>query len=257
MTSSKTIELLEKYYTIYNQPNFIEDDPISIPHQFSKQQDIEISGFFAAILAWGQRKTIINKCNDLMNLMDKSPHDFIINHQPHDLKKFKDFKHRTFNYTDLLYFLYFFQWYYQKNKSLETAFLTNDRNIEDGLNQFRRLFFSLPDYPLRTQKHIAAPFKKSTCKRLNMFLRWMVRKDNKGVDFGIWEQLNSSSLFCPLDVHVERTARILGLIKRKQRDWKTVAELTNNLKQIDKEDPIRFDFALFGLGIEQKKGLSF
>lgn len=250
MISEKTIQLLEFYHTKYNCKDFIIDDPISIPHQFSKKQDIEIAGFFAAILAWGQRKTIIKNAKLLMNLMSDAPYDFILNHQAKDLKPFEHFVHRTFNSTDLLYFIHFFKTYYQKNESLESLFAKN--TIEDGLINFQQVFFSLPEFPNRTKKHISSPITNSTCKRLNMYLRWMVRKDKNKVDFGIWKNIKPSQLFIPFDVHVEHYARQLNLVSRKQRDWKTVVELTNNLKLIDNKDPVRFDYALFGMGIEQK-----
>jgi uncharacterized protein (TIGR02757 family) len=246
-------DLLEEKFLLYNQPNFIPNDPICIPHLFTKSQDIEIMGFWASILAWGQRKTIINKCKELINLMDGSPHDFVLNHQENDLKRFLNFKHRTFNATDTLYFIEWFKNYYQKNDSLETAFAlqaSDNQNVENNLIQFHDLFFSLPDYPPRTRKHIATPIRKSSCKRINMFLRWMVRQDDKGVDFGIWTNLKPSQLVCPCDVHVDRVARKLGLIQRPTTDWKTAVELTENLKLIDPNDPVKYDFALFGLGVE-------
>lgn len=238
----------------YNRPEFIVNDPICIPHRFSKKQDIEIAAFFAAILAWGQRKTIINKCTELLERMDNRPHDFVLNHGNHDLKRLLGFKHRTFNDTDLLYFISFFNFHYKRHDSLEQAFTLDssakERSIESDLNHFRRYFFSLPDYPPRTMKHISSPSQKSTCKRLNMFLRWMVRKDNNGVDFGLWETLKSSHLICPCDVHVDRVSRRLGLITRKQTDWRTAEELTEQLRKFDPADPVKYDFALFGLGVE-------
>lgn len=240
----------------YNQPGFIENDPVSIPHRFTLKQDIEISAFFAAILAWGQRKTIINNCIRLLDLMDNAPFDFICNHHENDLKRFLEFKHRTFNTTDLLYFIHFLGHYYSRNTSLETAFIVgikeSSTTIEQGLINFYDQFFSLPEAPQRTRKHIATPAKKSTCKRLNMFLRWMVRNDECGVDFGIWESIKSYQLVCPCDVHVDRVARKLGLIQRKQTDWLAAVELTENLKKFDFEDPVRYDYALFGLGVEEK-----
>ncbi|UKT65790.1 TIGR02757 family protein [Pedobacter mucosus] len=248
----------------YNRPDFITNDPICIPHLFKKKQDIEIAGFFAAILAWGQRKTIINKCRELMERMDNSPFDFMLNHNDNDLKNLLQFKHRTFNDTDLLYFTSFFKHHYSTSNSLEEAFLpspfesnkTQSKfpkvSVEDSLNHFRRYFFSLEDFPHRTKKHISSPSQKSTCKRLNMFLRWMVRKDNNGVDFGIWNKINATDLICPCDVHVDRVARLLNLIKRKQTDWLTALELTEQLKQFDVNDPVKYDFALFGLGVEKQ-----
>ncbi len=239
----------------YNRPQFITNDPICIPHRFTKKQDIELMGFWAAVLAWGQRVTIINKCTELIKLMDDAPHDFVCNHQESDLKRFLHFKHRTFNATDTLYFIAFFKAWYSQHKSLEEAFSakasTQENAVERALIQFRTTFFSLPDFPQRTQKHVSSPQSGSTCKRLNMYLRWMVRKDAAGVDFGIWNNIMPAQLICPLDVHVERVARKLGLITRKQTDWRTAIELTQSLKQLDAADPIKYDFALFGLGIEE------
>jgi uncharacterized protein (TIGR02757 family) len=253
----------------YNQPDFISNDPVCIPHLFSKKQDIEIAGFFAAILAWGQRKTIINKCRELLLRMDNSPYEFMLHHSDADLKGLLNFKHRTFNDTDLLYFVSFFKAHYHNYDSLEQAFLPKKKHlstdvisgksvnfpegiaIEDSLNYFRSYFFSLEDFPHRTKKHISSPTQKSTCKRLNMFLRWMVRKDNHGVDFGIWNTLQSADLICPCDVHVDRVGRLLGLIARKQTDWLTAVELTQHLKEFDANDPVKYDFALFGLGVEK------
>ncbi|RZK79600.1 MAG: TIGR02757 family protein [Pedobacter sp.] len=244
----------------YNKPDFIKNDPICIPHLFNRKQDIEIAAFFAAILAWGQRKTIINKCLELFSRMDNDPYNFMLHHSDNDLKGLLGFKHRTFNDTDLLYFVSFFNMHYARHDSLEAAFLSpidshggdTTPKIERSLNYFRSYFFSLDDYPRRTIKHVSSPLQKSTCKRLNMFLRWMVRKDTKGVDFGIWNTLKPSDLICPCDVHVDRVARKLGLISRKQTDWQTAVELTNELIKFDSSDPVKYDFALFGLGIEEK-----
>lgn len=249
---SELKDFLDQKVEQFNTPDFIPNDPVSIPHLFSKQQDIEIMGFFAAILAWGQRKTIIAKCHELIKLMDNSPHDFIINHWEKDLRRFLNFKHRTFNPTDLLYFIAFFRNYYKKHDSLEMAFSQSNGELEIALKNFHELFFSLEDAPQRTRKHIATPAKNSTCKRLNMYLRWMVRKDNKGVDFGLWKSINPSQLLCPLDLHVDRVARRLGLIKSKATNWKTVLELTENLRKLDPKDPVKYDFALFGLGVIEK-----
>lgn len=247
-------EFLDEKVELYNTFDFIELDPISIPHQYSKKQDIEIAGFFAATLAWGQRVTVINKCKELLQMMDNAPHDFLMNHQPHDLKAFEKFKHRTFNATDALYFIESLSQYYKKHDSLENAFLPRvnsnpDFPIEEGFMHFHDTFFSLPDYPKRTLKHVSTPARKSACKRLCMYLRWMVRQDAKGVDFGIWKNLSPSQLFCPCDVHVERVARKLKLIRSKQLNWQTALELTTNLRSLDPIDPVKYDFALFGLGI--------
>ncbi|MGJ1403978.1 TIGR02757 family protein [Sphingobacterium sp. G1-14] len=248
-------DFLDKKVDEYNQPGFILNDPISIPHQFSAKQDIEIMGFLASIMAWGQRKTIINKCNELVARMDGSPYDYIINHQEQDLKTLLGFKHRTFNDTDILYFVSFFKHHYQHFESLEDAFLVGQENCEEvdlemALNAFKTYFFSLPDYPVRTRKHISSPAQKSTVKRINMFLRWMVRKDTKGVDFGLWQRLSPKDLICPCDVHVERVARKFGLITLDKVNWKTAQELTANLRLLDPLDPVKYDFALFGLGVE-------
>lgn len=278
-------EFLDIKSAEYNRPDFIQNDPVCIPHRFSKKQDIEIAAFFAAILAWGQRKTIINKCTELFNRMDNDPYNFMLQHSNEDLKGLLGFKHRTFNDTDLLYFVAFFQQHYQQYESLESAFiapsdaflaeyLTENLQqehisqasspcmlgtlqsaqpmIERSLNHFRAYFFALPDFPRRTIKHISSPLQKSTCKRLNMFLRWMVRKDNNGVDFGLWNAMSAKDLICPCDVHVDRVARKLGLIERKQTDWRTAVELTNELLKFDPADPVKYDFALFGLGVEEK-----
>ncbi|MEM6724174.1 MAG: TIGR02757 family protein [Bacteroidota bacterium] len=252
--------LLDERVKLYNQPDFIKDDPIAIPHRFSKLQDIEIMGFWTAMLAWGQRVTIINKANELIDLMGGEPYAFMLHHQAKDRKAFLEFKHRTFKATDTLYFLEFLQWYYQRHESLETAFLLkqapNADNLETGLVGFHELFFSLPDAPQRTRKHLATPIRKSTCKRLNMFLRWMVRQDDKGVDFGLWKQIRPDQLLMPLDVHVDRIGRQLGLITRKQRDWQTVLELTESLKAFDPTDPVKYDYALFGMGVMEKPKIS-
>jgi uncharacterized protein (TIGR02757 family) len=249
MLSQETRDILEFYHDKYNRPDFIEDDPISIPHRFSKKQDIEIAGLFAATLSWGQRKTILNNSNKLMQMMDDHPYEFILHHSPEDLKPLTTFVHRTFNGTDLLYFIEFLKQHYSQHSSLETLFV--NENIEQGLIHFHNTFFSLEDFPGRTKKHVATPERKSTCKRMNMYLRWMVRRDKNEVDFGIWKKIKMPDLLCPLDVHVENYARKLNLIERKQRDWLTVTELTCKLKEIDEKDPVRFDFALFGMGIEK------
>lgn len=247
-------KLLNEKYLEYNQPSFIPKDPISVPHQFKKKQDIEISGFFASIFAWGNRTTIINKARQLMELMDDAPHDFIVHHKEEDRKRLLHFKHRTFNDTDLLYFIEFLQHHYTRHPSLEEAFLLNGQfvSIEASLNHFHSYFFSLPTAPPRTRKHIAAPFKASSCKRLNMYLRWMVRRDNRGVDFGVWQKITQPSLICPIDVHVARVAKKLGLLLRPSVDWLAALELTHRLRLFDAEDPVKYDFALFGLGVGEK-----
>ena len=247
-------EFLDRKVLQYNQPGFIKNDPISIPHLFTKKQDIEISGLFAAVMAWGQRITIINKCKDLLQRMDGAPYDFILHHRSPDLKRLVDFKHRTFNTTDLLYFVAFLKSYYKHHESLETLFLvaSNESTVENGLINFHRQFFSLPDFPMRSKKHIATPERKSACKRINMYLRWMVRSDQQGVDFGIWKNISPRQLVCPCDLHVERVARKLQMIKSKPMNWQTALELTIQLRKFDPLDPVKYDFALFGLGIEEK-----
>ncbi len=252
----KLKKFLEEKVKEYNRPGFIAADPVCIPHLFTKKQDIEIAGFFAAIFAWGNRTTIINKSKELMQLMHNAPHHFCLNHTDKDLQSLLDFKHRTFNTTDLLYFVSFFKMHYSKYKSLETAFTQNmqsdDCNVEKGLDGFYKYFFSLQDVPGRTLKHIASPAKQSACKRLNMYLRWMVRKDNKGVDFGIWKSISPAQLIIPLDVHVARVARHFNLLQRKQTDWLAAVELTRRLKTFDINDPAKYDYALFALGVLEK-----
>lgn len=274
-------DFLEKKVLEYNHPSFIAMDPVSVPHRFEKKQDIEIAGLFAAVFSWGNRITIIQKSKELMGAMDDEPYDFIMNHRPADLKRLLDFKHRTFNATDLLYFIRFLKSHYKQSDTLESAFLPDWKSIKknewenessihvrkekntrsyvnfsgehefvrNALTNFYTRFFSLRDAPHRTQKHIASPEKNSTCKRLNMYLRWMVRTDKKGVDFGIWKQISPADLICPVDLHVARVARGFGLISRKQTDWQTAMELTLALRDMDMKDPVKYDFALFGLGV--------
>lgn len=235
---------------LYNQPGFIENDPISIPHLFAKKEDIEIAGFLSATIAWGNRKIILRNARNLMEMMEFSPFDFVMNFRDNDLKPFQKFVHRTFNANDLEFFLWSLKNIYQEHGGLEIVF-QNKSEIKEAILYFRNVFFEL-DFPARTSKHIANPAKNSSAKRLNMFLRWMVRKDNKGVDFGIWKTLKPSMLYCPLDVHSGRVARQLGLLNRKQDDWKAVDELTAKLRTFDPIDPVKYDFALFGLGVNEK-----
>ena len=253
LDKTKLKKYLDNCVEQFNQPGFIKNDPICIPHRFTKLQDIEIMGFWVAMLAWGQRKTIINKALELLELMNGEPYEFIINHKEKERKAFLEFKHRTFQAVDTLYFLEFLQQYYRKNESLENAFSRHlnkdDISTKKAIIGFHELFFSLPNAPTRTRKHIASPARNSSCKRLNMFLRWMVRKDKNGVDFGLWKKIKPSQLMMPLDVHVERVGRSLNLLQRKQRDWKAVEELTANLRSFDPNDPVKYDFALFGMGV--------
>jgi uncharacterized protein (TIGR02757 family) len=256
MISEKIAAILDEKFAFFNHPRFIEHDPIQIPHRFSRLQDREIMGFWVAILAWGQRKTILQNAQTLIDLMDGKPYDFILGHQASDLKRFVKFKHRTFQYPDTLYFIDFFQRHYQNNNSLETAFnrglKAGDPSIENGLNGFYDYFFQSEWAPERTKKHIASPKKQSACKRINMFLRWMVRKDEAGVDFGLWSTIQPAQLVCPLDVHAMRTAAQLGLMQEEKANWKTALALTETLRELDPTDPVKYDFALYGMGIEEK-----
>jgi uncharacterized protein (TIGR02757 family) len=246
-------KLLDIKVDYYNQPSFIPNDPICIPHLFTKKQDIEIAAFFAAIFAWGNRTTIINKSKELMQLMNMQPHHFVLHHSTNDLKKLKGFKHRTFTVLDLYHFIEFFHQHYTKHESLETAFFPKKKmTVEEGLNHFKNNCFSI-EHLKRTEKHISSPLQKSSCKRLNMFLRWMVRKDEKGIDFGIWKNISPKELICPLDVHVSRVARQLGLLHRKQDDWEAATELTQNLRTFNQQDPVKYDFALFSMGVLENK----
>ncbi len=250
-------DVLDRLFLRYNAPHFIEKDPISLPHQYTKLQDIEIVGFWTSIFSWGQRVTIINKAKELFALMDNEPFDFIKNHQPKDREIFQSFKHRTFNYIDADYFLTFLQNHYQKNESLETAFsdfiLPDDTTIENALKGFYNSFTQHEIFPRRTGKHISTPQTNSACKRLCMFLRWMVRKDEYGVDFGLWQKILPSQLVCPLDVHVQRVATEWNLIpKWRQANWKTSLELTEKLRGFCADDPVKYDFALFGWGVQNK-----
>lgn len=251
---TELFEFLEIKYKKYNQISFIETDPISIPHQFSKKEDIEIAGFLTSIIAWGQRTTIINNANRLMNLMEGSPYEFIINANEKDFLKFENFVHRTFNGIDCVYFLKSLQNIYQNHEGLDSVFsnlYSKNQSIKETISQFNKVFFKLP-HNSRTEKHLANPNNGSAAKRLNMFLRWMIRKDKAGVDFGIWNQIPASALYCPLDIHSGNVARALGLLNRNQNDWNAVEELTGNLKIFDSNDPVKYDFALFGLGVFEK-----
>ncbi len=248
-------KLLDGKVALYNRPSFIEKDPVCIPHSFSKKQDIEISGLFVALLAWGNRTTIINNCRKLMQWMGNEPYDFILHHKETDLKPFVHFAHRTFNATDLLYFIEFLQHHYRQYDSLEDAFVPGKRYKEDTVEQalvyFHHYFFSI-EHPERTRKHIATPERNSACKRLNMYLRWMVRKDKHGVDFGIWKKIKPNQLVCPLDVHVARVAERLGLLDNIKSNWGNALHLTAQLKELNPGDPTVYDYALFGLGMAER-----
>ncbi len=248
--------LLDQKVAYYNQPSFIEKDPVIIPHSFTKLQDIEIAGLFAAVLAWGNRTSIINNCRRLMGWMDNAPHDFILNHKDTDLKPMMHFAHRTFNATDLFYFISFLTQHYGKHNSLEDAFVPADSYKEDTVEQalihFHNYFFEDKNHPERTKKHIATPARKSACKRINMYLRWMVRKDNAGVDFGLWQKISPGQLVCPLDVHVARVAHRLGLLDENKANWQNALHLTYQLRLLNPTDPAVYDYALFGLGIAER-----
>ena len=241
----------------YNQPDFIASDPLMIPKKFTSREDIEIAAFLVSVIAWGQRKTIINNGFRLMKMMDDKPHDFILNFRESDLKPFTTFVHRTFNGDDALGFLHALKRIYHEEGGLENAIA--DAFSEDpaqpglGWHRFKKAFFRTTHLP-RTEKHLPDPLKGSAAKRMNMFLRWMVRSDDAGVDFGIWQKLTPARLYLPLDVHTSRVARHFGLLTRQQDDWKAVLEITETLRKIDSSDPVKYDFALFGLGVFEKIG---
>jgi uncharacterized protein (TIGR02757 family) len=245
-------EFLDEKHLLYNNKKFIESDPVSIPHLFTKKQDIEIAAFFAATIAWGNRQSIVKNANKLMQLMDFAPHSFVTEATPKEIRRFSDFVHRTFNGIDCMFFIQALQHIYKKHNSLESLFTKGiqpqDENIKNGLVSFREAFFTIK-HPARTQKHVSNPLKNSSAKRLCMFLRWMVRQDKAGVDFGIWKNIPPALLCLPLDLHTGNVSRKLGLLKRKQNDWQAVEEVTNLLKQMDAKDPVKYDFALFGLGV--------
>lgn len=238
---------LNECYFKYNRKNFIEHDPVLIPHQFEKKEDIEIAGFLAATLAWGNRKSIINNAGKLIKWMDNAPHDFILNHKKQDLKPFESFIHRTFNGKDCVFFIKALQNIYRNHDGLENAF-AQGADLKERIVNFRTLFIETPHLS-RSEKHLSNPAKKSSAKRLCMYLRWMVRKDKMGVDFGIWKQISPAELCLPLDVHTGNISRKLGLLKRQQNDWQAVEEITTVLKSFDSQDPVKYDFALFGLGV--------
>jgi uncharacterized protein (TIGR02757 family) len=250
---SELKEFLDEKVDLYNRPSFIESDPISIPHQFTKKQDIEIAGFLAATIAWGNRKMILRNANRMMELLDDSPYDFILNSSQKEMEKVGSFVHRTFNSTDLIYFLKALQHIYRYKGGLETIFNTykTSDSLQPAIHEFHKIFFELP-HEKRTERHVSDPFKGSAAKKLNMYLRWMVRKDKFGVDFGIWDKIDPSMLYIPLDLHSGNTARQLGLLTRKMNDWKAVEELTEILRKFDPSDPVKYDFALFGLGVFER-----
>lgn len=253
MNEEELKAFLDEKVTLYENLKFIESDPIQIPHLFNKKEDIEIAGFLTATIAWGNRKMIIKNAQRMMLLMDNSPFEFIMNHSKKDLKQVESFVHRTFQGVDFAYFIKSLQHIYNTKNGLEQLLLPKDieTNYKNAITVFKSIFFSLPHLS-RTQKHVSDPSKNSAAKRINMFLRWMVRSNKNGVDFGLWKSHNSSKLSCPLDVHSGNVARKIGLLKRKQNDWKAVEELNAKLRIFDDSDPAKYDFALFGLGVFEK-----
>ncbi len=246
-------EFLDTKVEQYNNPKFIESDPIQIPHQFSKKEDIEIAAFLTSTIAWGKRQMIIKNANRMMEIMDNSPFDYVMNHSKIDLKKTNSFVHRTLNGIDFSFFIKSLQNIYQNHEGLEGIFslFLSDKNNKQTIHNFKNIFFEIP-HQRRTTKHVSNPIKGSASKRINMFLRWLVRNDNAGVDFGLWNDIPMSKLSCPLDVHSGNVARKLGLLTRKQNDWKALEELDANLRKMDVNDPSKYDFALFGLGVFEK-----
>lgn len=243
-------QLLDQRVDLYNRPSFIGLDPISIPHRFSKKEDIEIAGFLAAAIAWGNRVAILRSADRMLAYMGNSPYDFVINHRESDLKGIDGSVHRTFFAEDFIYFIEALKYVYLEKGGMETLFARyqTDDSLQPAIHEFRRIFFELP-HNSRTEKHLSDPRKGSAAKRTNMFLRWMVRKDDRGVDFGLWKSISPSLLSCPLDVHSGNVARRLGLLTRKQSDAKAVKELDARLREFDPADPVKYDYALFGLGV--------
>ena len=247
---SELKEYLDEKVYLYNTPAFIESDPISIPHRFTKKEDIEISGFLAATIAWGNRKMILRNANRIMELLDNSPYDFIMNSCDGDFDSIGHFVHRTFNSADLIYFLKALQNIYRNRGGMESIFAghQNEASLQPAIHAFYEVFFEL-DHEKRAERHVADPFKGSAAKKMNMFLRWMVRNDDKGVDFGLWKSIPPSVLSIPLDVHSGNISRKLGILTRKQNDAKAVNEVDDFLRRLDRDDPVKYDFALFGLGV--------
>ena len=256
LTAAELKEFLDNKVNAFNNPAFIKDDPISIPHRFSRKEDIEICAFLVATISWGQRPVILSNGARLMQLMDDQPYEFILNASGKEIKRLKNFVHRTFNGQDVIFFTEALKNIYKNSSGLEQLFSValkkSNGKMGEAISIVRKEFFSYK-LPGRSSKHFSDPLANSAAKRINMMLRWLVRTDKKGVDFGIWKSISPSLLYCPLDVHSGRVARELGLLKRTQNDWKAVDELTQNLRLFDKNDPVKYDFALFGLGIS--KGL--
>jgi len=246
-------EFLDEKVVQYNNPNFIELDPIQIPHLYTRKEDIEISGFLSAIISWGNRTSIVKNAKRMLAYMGDSPHDFILNHNDQQLRKIDGFVHRTFNSDDLLTFIEGLKHLYKHKNGLEGIFVKYQTNesLQPAIHELKKEFFNVQHLE-RTRKHLPDPLTGSAAKKINMFLRWMVRRDNKGVDFGLWKSISPSILSCPLDIHSGNVARKLGLITRKHNDAKAVSELDTKLREMDKDDPVKYDFALFGLGVCEK-----
>jgi uncharacterized protein (TIGR02757 family) len=236
----------------YNQPAFIETDPISIPHRYTKKEDIEIASFLTATISWGNRKAILKAANNLMDCFGESPYDFVLESKVDQIDRISNFYYRTFNNSDLRYFIKALKNIYENHNGLESIFSVNaQENLHESISKFRSIFFELAP-PERTLKHVSDPMSGSAAKRLHMMLRWLVRSDKKGVDFGIWEGVSPSILSIPLDIHSGNTARKLGLLNRTQNDLKAVMELDAKCRAFDPKDPSKYDFALFGLGVFEK-----
>ncbi len=253
MTKKELKDFLDAKVAQYNRPSFLESDPLQIPHRFLAKEDVEISAFLTATIAWGNRKSIINNASRMMELLQQAPFDFVMNHHPNDLDRLAPFVHRTFNGEDLCYFVKSLQNIYRNHGGLENIFsqYATTTSTQTAISAFKQVFFELP-HPLRTTKHISDPARGSAAKRINMFLRWMVRDSATQVDFGLWKKIGPEQLSCPLDVHSGNVARKLKLLKRKQNDAKAVLELNKNLRELDPRDPVKYDFALFGLGVFER-----
>lgn len=250
MNADELRSFLDEKVLQYNNKNFIDSDPVQIPHLFTLKEDVEISGFLAATIAWGNRKMIINNAKKMVTLMGNSPYDFIMNHKDHHLDDLEGFVHRTFNATDFTTFIKALRHIYQNHGGLEAVFAKHqqEQGMQKAIHEFKKVFFEI-DHQHRTHKHVSDPLAGSAAKRINMYLRWMVRNDNNGVDLGIWKSISSATLSCPLDVHSGNVARKLGILTRKQNDAKALHELDTQLRLMDKSDPVKYDFALFGLGV--------
>jgi uncharacterized protein (TIGR02757 family) len=254
MRFSAIRDFLDEKVSLYNRPEFIETDPVLIPKSFTRKENIEISAFLASSIAWGNRISILKNARYLMQLMDNDPYEFTTKASEKELFTLSNFVHRTINGADMLFFVTSLKNIYLHFGGLEKLFSEGYRqgnDVQTALTRFHEIFFSIP-YPVRSRRHIPDVASGSAAKRLNLFLRWMVRNDDRGVDLGLWKSIPASALMLPLDVHTGKTARELGLLQRRQNDWKAVEEVTSVLREFDPVDPVRYDFALFGLGIFEK-----